>query len=257
MSYQKHPRDTYITVYGRKPVIELLEMEDVSIAKVLIANKSKGDIIKDILNLCKKKGIEPSWVSPEEVSRISKNPNQDQGIAADVVAPGMDNAQQYFENFDQTKSNEAWLALDGVTTPANVGMIIRTAAALGLGVILPLKGSSKINPLVVKASAGVVFKSRILKCDTLNQALKTAKKQGFSVYGLAGEEGKNIYHQEFKNNAIFVMGNETEGVSEQHREIMDGWLTIPMISGIESLNVACAATVVASEWMRRNGKIKS
>jgi len=256
MSYQKHPRDTFITVFGRKPVLELLEMDDVSISKVLIANKSKGDIIKDILNLCKKKGIEPSWASPEEVSRISKNPNQDQGIAADVVAPGMDNAQQYFDHFDKSNINEAWLALDGVTTPANVGMIIRTATALGLGIILPIKGSSKITPLVVKASAGVVFKSRILKCDTLHHALKAAKKQGFSVYGLAGEEGKNIYNQEFKNNAVFVMGNETEGVSEQHREMMDGWLTIPMASGVESLNVACAATVVASEWMRKKGAVK-
>jgi 23S rRNA (guanosine2251-2'-O)-methyltransferase len=253
MSYQKHPRDTYITVYGRKPVMELLEMEDVLIAKLLIANKSKGDIIKDILNLCNQKGIEPNWVSPEEVSRISKNPNQDQGIAADVIAPGMDNAQQYFENFDRNVQCEAWLALDGVTTPANVGMIIRTATALGLGVILPLKGSSKINPLVVKASAGVVFKSKILKCETLTQALKTAKNAGFSVYGLAGEEGKNIYKHEFKKAAIFVMGNETEGVGEHHRSLIDAWLTIPMASEVESLNVACAATVVGSEWMRRFG----
>jgi 23S rRNA (guanosine2251-2'-O)-methyltransferase len=253
MSYQKHPRDTYITVYGRKPVLELLEMDDVSIAKVLIAIKSKGDIIKDILGLCKKKGLEPTWVSAEEVSRISKNPNQDQGIAADVVAPGMDNAQQYFEHFDKNKSNEAWLALDGVTTPANVGMIIRTATALGMGVILPLKGSSKINPLVVKASAGVVFKSKILKCETVSEALKAAKNKGFAVYGLAGEEGSNIYKGDFKKNAIFVMGNETEGVSEQHRNLIDAWLTIPMAAGVESLNVACAATVVGSEWMRRNG----
>lgn len=253
MSYQKHPRDTYITVYGRKPVLELLEMDDVSIAKVLIANKSKGDIIKDILNLCKKKGIEPNWVSAEEVSRISKNPNQDQGLAADVIAPGMDNAQQYFDNFNKEVQKEAWLALDGVTTPANVGMILRTATALGMGVILPLKGSSKINPLVVKASAGVVFKSSILKCETLTQALKAAKNCGFSIYGLAGEEGSNIYRHEFKKAAIFVMGNESEGVSEQHRNLIDAWLTIPMASGVESLNVACAATVVGSEWMRRFG----
>jgi 23S rRNA (guanosine2251-2'-O)-methyltransferase len=253
MSYQKHPRDTYITVYGRKPVLELLEMDDVSIAKVLIANKSKGDIIKDILNLCKKKGIEPNWVSAEEVSRISKNPNQDQGLAADVIAPGMDNAQQYFDNFNKDVQKEAWLALDGVTTPANVGMILRTATALGMGVILPLKGSSKINPLVVKASAGVVFKSSILKCETLTQALKAAKNCGFSIYGLAGEEGSNIYRHDFKKAAIFVMGNESEGVSEQHRNLIDAWLTIPMASGVESLNVACAATVVGSEWMRRFG----
>jgi 23S rRNA (guanosine2251-2'-O)-methyltransferase len=228
-------------------------MDDVSIAKVLIANKSKGDIIKDILNLCKKKGIEPNWVSAEEVSRISKNPNQDQGLAADVIAPGMDNAQQYFDNFNKDVQKEAWLALDGVTTPANVGMILRTATALGMGVILPLKGSSKINPLVVKASAGVVFKSSILKCETLTQALKAAKNCGFSIYGLAGEEGSNIYRHEFKKAAIFVMGNESEGVSEQHRNLIDAWLTIPMASGVESLNVACAATVVGSEWMRRFG----
>jgi 23S rRNA (guanosine2251-2'-O)-methyltransferase len=252
MTYQKHPRDTYITVYGRKPVLELLEMEDVSIAKLLIANKSKGDIIKDILNLCKQRGVEPMWVSPEEVSRISKNPNQDQGIAADVVAPGMDNAIQYFNN--NTAGNEAkgWLALDGVTTPANVGMIIRSATALGMGVILPLKGSSKLNPLVVKASAGVLFKSQLLKCETLPDALRAAKNQGYSVYGLAGEEGKDIYNQAFKKHCIFVMGNETEGVNENLRNLIDGWLTIPMAANVESLNVACAATVVASEWMRRN-----
>jgi 23S rRNA (guanosine2251-2'-O)-methyltransferase len=132
-------------------------------------------------------------------------------------------------------------------------MIIRTASALGMGVILPLKGSSKINPLVVKASAGVVFKSKILKCETLTHALKAAKSCGFSVYGLAGEEGRNIYRAEFKKSAIFVMGNESEGVGEQHRALIDEWLTIPMALGVESLNVACAATVVGSEWMRRFG----
>ena len=31
----------------------------------------------------------------------------------------------------------------------------------------------------------------------------------------------------------------------------DYWLTIPMAGEVESLNVACAATVVASELMRR------
>jgi 23S rRNA (guanosine2251-2'-O)-methyltransferase len=98
-----------------------------------------------------------------------------------------------------------------------------------------------------------VFKSSILKCETLTQALKAAKNCGFSIYGLAGEEGSNIYRHDFKKAAIFVMGNESEGVSEQHRNLIDAWLTIPMASGVESLNVACAATVVGSEWMRRFG----
>ncbi len=250
MAYQKHPRDTYITVYGRKPVLELLESEEIYIAKIFIAHKSKGDIIKDILKQCNNRGIDPIWVSSEEVSRISKNPKQDQGIAADVEAPGMDNALHYFENFENL-GHEAWLALDGITTPANVGMIIRSATALGMGVILPLKGSSKINPLVVKASAGVVFKSKILKCETIEKALKFASMKGFKIYGLAGEEGVSIYKSDFNKLSIFVMGNESEGVAERLRSGIDGWLTIPMSNEVESMNVACAATVVASEWSRR------
>ena len=249
MSKQKHPRDTYITVYGRKPVLELLEMAHLNIDKVLIANKSKGNIIKDILSLCEARGITPKWVSAEEVSRISKHPKQDQGIAADVITEGMDSALHYF--VDPPLHADAWLALDGVTTPGNVGMIIRSATALGAGVILPLKGSSKINPLVVKASAGVVFKSRLLKCEKLREALMIAKNAGYTIYGLAGEEGNNIYKSNFQKHCIFVMGNETEGVDEGLRSLIDEWLTIPMDAGVESLNVACAATVVASELMRR------
>lgn len=247
----KHPRDTFITVYGRKPVLELFEMEDIKIDKILIAQKSKGDVITEILNNCKKRSIQPQFVSHEAVSKISKNPNQDQGIVADVLAPGMDNALTFFSNQGLHIESSAWLALDGVTTPANVGMIIRSATALGMGIILPLKGNAKINPMVIKASAGVIFKSKLLKCDTLESMMKAAKKNNFKIFGLAGEEGSDIYTQPFENRCIFVMGNETEGVSEKLRPFIDNWLTIPMASSVESLNVACAATVVGSEWMRR------
>lgn len=246
----KHPRDTYVTVYGRKPVLELLtSTQEISIDKILLAKKAKGDFVKQVIQLCQQKGIELRRVSPEEVSRISKHPKQDQGIVADVIAPGMQHAQDYFQG--QNQPTRYWLALDGITTPANIGLIIRSATALGLGVILPLKGSSKINPLVVKASAGTVFRSKILKCERLTPALKAAKMAGYKIYGLAGEEGKVIYTQDLKSDAIFVMGNETEGVGEHLRSLIDGWLTIPMHAGVESLNVACAATIVAAEIARR------
>jgi 23S rRNA (guanosine2251-2'-O)-methyltransferase len=246
----KHPRDRFITVYGRKPVTELLEQSDsLEIAKVLLSKKVKGDFAKKIVKLCNLSGIELRIVSPQEVSRISKHPKHDQGVVADVVAPGMDHALEYFEENKARK--DAWLALDGVTTPANVGLIIRSATALGLGVILPLHGSSKINPLVIKSSAGTIFKSRMLKAERLQIALEAAKKAGYQIYGLAGEEGSPISKETLSEKAVFVMGNETHGVGEEYRSLIDAWLTIPMYSGVESLNVACAATIVAHEVARR------
>lgn len=246
----KHPRDRFLTIYGRKPVLEILENESLNIAKVFIARKAKADIIKNIIAACERRGIEVLRLEADQVSRMSKHPKQDQGVAADIHTPQMDDALQFLE---QNKDKKLQLiALDGITTPGNVGMIIRSCTALGIdGIILPRKGSAKLNSLVIKASAGVVFKSRILKCERLTPVLKKAKEIGFTVYGLSGEKGKNIYTEAFDNQNLFVMGNETEGVSPQTEALTDKHLFIPMANDVESLNVACAATVVASEVMRR------
>lgn len=246
----KHKRDQFLTVYGRKPVLEILENESLNIAKVFIARKAKADIIRNILKACERRGIEVLRVEAEQVSRISKHPKQDQGVAADIHTPQMDDAMRFLEQH-QGESLQL-IALDGITTPANVGMIIRSCTALGVdGIILPRKGSSKLNSFVIKASAGVVFKSTILKCERLTPVLKKAKSLGYSVYGLSGEKGVNIYQENFDASSIFVMGNETMGVSPQTEALTDKHLFIPMTNDVESLNVACAATVVASELMRQ------
>jgi len=246
----KHPRDQFLTIYGRKPVLEVLEDEQLSIAKVFVAKKAKADIVRKIIAACEHRGIELLRVDAEQVSRISKHPKQDQGVAADIHTPQMDDALRFLEQ-NQGKPLQL-IALDGVTTPANVGMIIRSCTALGVdGIILPRKGSAKLTTMVIKASAGVVFKSTILKCERLTPVLKKARQLGYSVYGLSGEKGSNIYTTNFDRQGVFVMGNETIGVSEQTEMLTDKHLFIPMANGVESLNVACAATIVASELMRR------
>ncbi|BDS10141.1 TrmH family RNA methyltransferase [Aureispira anguillae] len=246
----KHPRDQFLTIYGRKPVLEILQDEKLNIAKVFIAKKAKADIIKNILAACERRGIEVLRMDAAQVSRMSKHPKQDQGVAADIHTPQMDDALHFLEEHQSEKLQ--LIALDGITTPANVGMIIRSCTALGIdGIILPRKGCAKLNALVIKASAGVVFKSKILKCERLSPVLKKAQQLGFAIYGLSGEKGSNIYTENFAPQSLFVMGNETAGVSPQTEALTNQHLFIPMANGVESLNVACAATVVASEIMRR------
>lgn len=246
----KHPRDQFLTVYGRKPVLELAESSTVAVAKVFLATKAKGPIIKQIEAACAARNIPVLRLPPEQVSRMSKHPKQDQGVAADVTTPKMDDAL----NFLKANANKPLqlMALDGITTPANVGLIIRSCTALGMdGLILPRKGSAKLNALVIKASAGIVFRSCILKCERLSPVLKAAKELDFSIYSLSGEQGSNIYQTDFAPKSIFVMGNETQGVSPSTESHTTQHLTIPMANGVESMNVACAASLVASEVQRR------
>lgn len=236
--------DRLITVYGRNVVLEILEEKDITIAKVHLADSNKQDgAISKIEQLCKKKNIEVLYHSKQALSRISKNAKQDQGVAADIEA------KSYLSTADfltAKPSGYRYIALDSIHNPQNLGMIIRSVAAGFVdGVILPKKGSAKISPLVIKASAGTLFKTSILYCDDLENSLPDFKKDGADVYALSSHASESLFDLELGEKTIFVLGNESEGVSKEIQRLSNKTLSIPMQNGVESLNVAVTAALLA------------
>lgn len=239
----RHPRDAWITVYGRKPVLEVLEQPALAIGRVFVAHNARGAMIARILEAASARGVEVRRESAERVSRISKKPKQDQGVAADVAAPAMGPLDAWLAALE---GPARILALDHVSTPANVGMILRTATVLGLdGVLLPRRGVPEVGPLVVKASAGVAFRARILRCAELPDGLSEAKMSGFCVYGLSDAGATDLAALRPRERSVFVLGNESEGVTEPTRALVDEWVRIPMAAAGDSLNVAAAAAILA------------
>jgi 23S rRNA (guanosine2251-2'-O)-methyltransferase len=144
------------------------------------------------------------------------------------------------------------LVLDGVTTPANVGMILRSATAAGIdGVVVPRKGVASLDPLVVKASAGVAFRAPILKAHTASEAVSSLKDNGFHVIGLDAGGDDNLFSAQLPEPVAFVLGSETAGLGRDVARLVDTWVSIPMAAGVESLNVSAAAAVVCFELVRR------
>ena len=119
------------------------------------------------------------------LSRISRNGKQDQGVALDIHCPEFATPEALFGKIDGPAIRI--LALDGITNPQNVGMIIRAAVAGGMDAILyPQRGVAALGPLVIKASAGVIFRAPIVRCDHLQAALEMAQNRGFSIATLEG-----------------------------------------------------------------------
>ena len=148
----------------------------------------------------------------------------------------------------------ALLALEGITTPANVGMAIRSAAAGGLdGVLLPERGTSGLNPLVIKASAGAVFHTRILRCRELLPALQSLQALRVRICSLEGEARASLFEHTPGPREVFVLGSESDGISSEVRALADCRLSIPLKNGVESLNVAVAASLVAYAGLLRRG----
>jgi len=232
--------DKIITLYGRNVVIEVLQDASVEVHKLHMADSNKTDgAIKTILSLAKSRDIEVSFHDKNALSRISKNAKQDQGVAIDILAKSYQNANE-LKNLDSFKL----IALDGIQNPQNLGMIIRSCAAGFVdGVILPKKSSAKISPLVIKASAGTLFKLPIYFCNSLEDILPHLKDT--KIYALSSHAKTEIYDVGKTKKSIYVLGNESDGVSQAVEKLCTDAISIPMQRGVESLNVAVTASLIA------------
>jgi 23S rRNA (guanosine2251-2'-O)-methyltransferase len=246
------PKDRFITVYGRNPVHEVLLDDDLRVDKVVIAEGARGSGLREIQQAARRRRVDVQYASAERVKKLAGNGRQDQGVFADVVAPRMRPLEAALAA-DGAAGLRTVLVLDGVTTPANVGMILRSATAAGVdGVVVPRRGVASIDPLVVKASAGVAFRAPILKAFTAAEAVGALKAVGFHVVGLDAGGDDDLFSAHLPEPVAFVLGSETAGLSPDVAELVDTWVSIPMAAGVESLNVSAAAAVVCFELVRRS-----
>lgn len=234
-----------LTVYGRKTVLEALHCAGVRCERLHLAHNNRpAPILDDILALATTQGAEIRHHSREELARISRHAREDQGVAADLHTPG----------YRQLEDVLPWppgpgatlLAIDGITNPQNLGMLIRSATAAGCdGIVLPRQGNCDICPLTIKASAGTVFRAPLLRCDSLPPALTALRDCGWLVCTLDADAPHSLFQTLDECGRVFVLGGETAGVSTAVRELADEACSIPMANGVESLNVAVTAALVA------------
>ncbi|EAS46956.1 putative rRNA methylase [gamma proteobacterium HTCC2207] len=243
---RKSAYDRLITVYGRKPVYEILADRSLEIFRLHLADSNRGGgIVEQIKSLAAQRNIEICYHSREQLARISRNSKQDQGVACDIHSAGYQPYKKALEKLPSADQRPL-IALDGITNPQNLGMIIRSiTASPAYGLLLPSKGCADISALVIKASAGTVFKGNILRCESLAKALPAFIEKGFEVCTLSSHQATPL--AEFKPQApiIYVLGNETEGVSKEIAALSKHRVGIPMANGVESLNVAITAALIA------------
>ena len=234
------PKDRFITVYGRKPVLEALADPALTVDKVIVADNTRGASMNQILAEARRRDVPVQTASAHRVKVLAGNGRHDQGVLADILAPRMLPLADFLDRL-APDAGCAVLVLDAVTNPANVGMVLRTATAAGLdGVLLPRRGVPAIDPLVIKASAGVAFRAPVLRSSTAAEGCAALRAAGVS-----------LLDDPLPARIALVLGNETDGLSADVRAELDATVSIPMHNGVESLNVASAAAVACYELLRR------
>jgi RNA methyltransferase, TrmH family len=148
------------------------------------------------------------------------------------------------------------LFLDDIRDPGNLGTIVRIADWFGIGQVICSENTVDLyNPKTVQATMGSVARVKVSYADLASTL--AAIVPGTKIYGTF-LEGENIYSKNLDQKGIIIIGNESQGISDEVAQFVTDRLFIPEFqkqnnfSGTaESLNAAIAAAIVCSEFRRR------
>ena len=155
------------------------------------------------------------------------------------------------ENQEIDYNQDIIVVLDDVQDPGNLGTILRTVDSIGLNQIIVSKGTADaFNAKVVRSTMGAIFRIKIIEVDDLKQSIKEMKKHHFKLMVTSLQTDNSIYDIDF-NKKIIVIGNESNGVSQEIQDMADEKTKIPMLGKTESLNASVAAGIVMYEYVRK------
>lgn len=180
----------------------------------------------------------PAFEISEEVAKHIAGTNTPQGIFAEISLPE--------KTFDPAYVHDgAWLLLDQIQDPGNVGTLVRTADAAGFkGVVLGEGTADAFAPKVVRAMQGSQFHLEVLNGD-LNQWVDALTNNGLPVYGSQLNEAAQSYRDiEPSTQFGLILGNEGQGMSDELAAKTTANLYIPIQGKAESLNVAIAGGIL-------------
>jgi len=137
--------------------------------------------------------------------------------------------------------------LENLTDHTNVGAVFRSAAAIGVdGVLVTPQCADPLYRRSIRVSMGTVFQVPWTRIESWPASLEQLKEAGYFVAGMSLGEGAITLDElvaQDHQNLVLVFGTEGDGLKPETERLLDARVTIPMMNGVDSLNVAASSAV--------------
>jgi 23S rRNA (guanosine2251-2'-O)-methyltransferase len=142
--------------------------------------------------------------------------------------------------------------VEGITDPANLGSILRSADAFGWeGVLVPEHRSVGITPAVRKVSAGATERVPVVRTGSAAATISLLQERhAFGAIGLDPAAAVDYHEADYPERTCLVVGAEGPGLSRLVKQRCDLTVRIPMRGALASVNAAVAAAIVMAEAAR-------
>lgn len=234
---------------GRNAVMEAIRSRR-TVEKVFIQEGLSDGTILSIVREIKKRNILHSFVSRDRLDQMSES-GRHQGVIAQCPEYSYSEIEDIFDKAKEKGEDPFIIILDEIEDPHNLGAIIRTANLCGAhGVIIPKHRAAGLTSTAVRASAGAINYTPVVKVTNISKTIEELKERGI-WFACADMQGEVMYRCNLKGPIGLVIGNEGNGVSRLVKEKCDYIVSIPMKGDIDSLNASVAAGVLCFEVVRQ------
>ena len=220
-----------------------------SILEIYVDATRKDARMRQFLARVQEAGLRPIDADGLRLSRLAGSAGH-QGVVARVEA--LAPKASLDDLLDGVQGPPLLLVLDGVTDPHNLGACLRVADGAGAhAVIAPKDHAVGINATVAKVASGAAETVPYFMVTNLARTLGELKERNIWCLGLGDEAPGSLYQADLKAPTALVLGAEGAGLRQLTRKTCDALVSIPMLGGVESLNVSVASGICLYEAVRQ------
>ncbi len=241
ISLKQSVLDQEYVVVESKNVFKKLFNKNIKIYKVFTTNENIDFINENCSDI-----IFPIYTATNELMKKIVGHKIHQGMMAVIKKPE-------FIAFEQITGNI--VVLNGLTSPENVGSIVRSCAAFGINtIIIDEKTCSPYIRRCIRVSTGNIFNIDVYKTSSLKADLIKLQNQEYTVLATANTSNAiSLHNHIFNDKSAIVIGSEGHGVEQEILELANTILKIDIDDEVTSLNAAIAASIVFYQMKYKQG----
>ena len=239
----------FIFVEGTRLAVEFLK-SDLKIKEVFFTpdflENEKNNSLLEQINL----KTQDHFEIPAQIFKTVSDTENSQGIILIGEKP-----ENIFEKTDLKSSVfqkfPLLVLLHQINNPNNLGAILRTCEAVGVGGVILTKNSADVfSPKAVRSAMGASFRLKFWTDADFAEVLQWANENGLLSICADVKAEKSFWNVDWKKPRLLIFGSEAHGLTESEREKIDEEFLIPMENQVESLNLAVSCAVVLYEAKR-------
>jgi 23S rRNA (guanosine2251-2'-O)-methyltransferase len=236
-------------IYGTRAVMEAARSGR-QIEKVFIQAGVNNDLMKELVQELKEKGVPFSWVPAEKLNRLTSGNHQ--GAVGILSAIQYASLQQIIDHAYSEGRVPFLLLLDRITDVRNFGAVARSCECAGIdALVMEEKGNAPVTGDAVKTSAGALHHLPVCKVKSMKQTLRELGENGIQVVACTEKAADYIYAADLTGPTALLLGAEDDGIAEPLLKEANVRVKIPLKGKIGSLNVSVAAGIALYEGVRQ------